>query len=382
LQDIKVLIIGAGVAGLTCANLLNQQGIHPLIIERESEEKFNTSGYMLGLLPLGGRVFNEMGLRDEYFDESIQMDYYNVHSSDGEMIRSYPLDFINEQYGSYRGISRMKLIEVLLKNTDQQQMMFGTTVKQLHPKENATEVVFSDDKTETFDVIIVADGIHSTTRKLILDESQYSYKDTGWGGWVTWLNEKPESAYDEYWGAGSFLGLYPVKDHVGVFLGGPVDTIKDKGLGPFIDEVAAELNPEYTLPHRALQAFDRDEHPFFWSFQDCRSETWHKGNVILLGDAATGFLPTAGVGASMAMDSASALVDELSRMDTNHIEYALHLYTQRQKERVERAQEDSRKFGRFMFVQSGLVSMLRDKIVCMYSLQRMLSDLSQVMEGK
>lgn len=382
MQDIKVLIVGAGVAGLTCANLLTQKGIHPLIIEREPKENFNTTGYMLGLLPLGGRVFNEMGLRKEYFSESIQMDYYNVHSSEGDLIRSYPLDFINEQYGSYRGISRIKLVEVLLRNIDQQQLKFGTTVNNVTPRDAKSEVTFSDDSADAFDVVIVADGIHSATRKLILDESEFHYKDTGWGGWVTWLNEEPESAYDEYWGSGSFLGMYPVKNHIGVFLGGPVETIKSKGLGPFIDEVAAELDQQYHLPHRALQSFDRDDDPFFWRFQDCRSDIWQKGNTILLGDAATGFLPTAGVGASMAMDSASALVDELSRMDTNHIEYALNLYTQRQKERVERAQEDSRKFGRFMFVQSGIIAALRDKMVSMYSLQRMLSDLSKVMEGK
>ncbi len=73
MDDLKILIVGAGVAGLTCANLLTSRGLRPLIIEREAKGKFNTSGYMLGLLPLGGRVFNELHLRDDYFRESIPL---------------------------------------------------------------------------------------------------------------------------------------------------------------------------------------------------------------------------------------------------------------------------------------------------------------------
>ena len=56
MKDLNILIVGAGVAGLTCAALLKQRGVIPLIVEKETEECFNTTGYMLGLLPLGGRV--------------------------------------------------------------------------------------------------------------------------------------------------------------------------------------------------------------------------------------------------------------------------------------------------------------------------------------
>lgn len=382
MENIKVLIVGAGVAGLTMANLLVQHGIEPTIVEWEKEGDYNRSGYMLGLLPLGGRVFNELGLRDEYFSKSIQMDLYNVHSADGKMIRSYPLEFINKQYGSYRGISRIDLIDLLLERLNCQQILFDTSVTGLVQGENEAEVRFSNEKTEVFDVVVIADGMHSESRNLILNESQYHYNDTGWGGWASWLEEEPANFYDEYWGAGSFLGLYPVVDRIGIFLGGPTSTIQSKGLNNFVSEVADGIENHHPLLRMALKAFRADDDPFFWKFQDCRSDLWYRGNTALLGDAATGFLPTAGVGASMAMDSATALVDELSRMDHNHVEYALKLYTQRQKDRVERAQDDSRKFGRFMFLQSGLLSSLRDRVLTMYSLQRMLSDISKIMEGR
>jgi 2-polyprenyl-6-methoxyphenol hydroxylase-like FAD-dependent oxidoreductase len=54
---------------------------------------------------------------------------------------------------------------------------------------------------------------------------------------------------------------------------------------------------------------------FYWRLDDCRAPSWRAGRVALLGDSACGFLPTAGIGASMAMESAAVLADELDRTD-------------------------------------------------------------------
>src|SRR5699024_4962643 len=328
-------IVGAGVAGLTCAALLINQGIEPLILEREKKEDFNESGYMLGLLPLGGRVLNTLDARKDYFENSIQMESYEIHRADGTLIKNYPLNFINEKYGSYRGITRTGLIDILLRKVGQDKIKFNTTVTALNDQPESTEVTSSSGEIENFDLVVIADGIHSETRKLMLNQDEYDYYDTGWGGWVTWFNKNPISSYKEYWGSKAFLGLYPVKDKIGVFLGGPVDNIKKKGLNVFRSEVKESISSNYKLPRQALHSFDENNEPFFWEFQDCRSHIWYKKNVVLLGDAATGFLPTAGVGASMAMDSAAALVDELSRVDKAHINYGLKLYKSRQKGRAE-----------------------------------------------
>jgi 2-polyprenyl-6-methoxyphenol hydroxylase-like FAD-dependent oxidoreductase len=382
MQKLKILIIGAGVAGLTCAGLLINQGIYPVVVEKEDEKKFNKSGYMLGILPLGGRVLNALNARQDYFKNSIQMENYEIHKKNGDLIKRYPLDFINNKYGSYRGITRTGLIDILVERAKRSTIKFGTMVTQLNQMSNGSEVTFSDGKTEKFDLVIVADGLHSDTRKLVLNQDEYAYYDTGWGGWVTWLDENPTSSYVEYWGSGFFLGLYPVKDKVGIFLGGPVNNIKKKGLSNFKAEVQRRISSKHELPHPALNAFDAEREPYFWEFHDCRSKVWHKGNVLLLGDAATGFLPTAGVGASMAMDSAAALVDELSRIDKEHIGYGLELYCKQQKKRVEKAQKDSRDLGKMMFIESSIISTVRNKILSFYTLRRMLANLSKIMEGK
>ncbi len=381
MQKLNILIVGAGVAGLTCAGLLKKQGAEIKVIECESHESFNSSGYMLGLLPLGGRVLTQLDLHDEYINRSVEMKQYEIHKENGELIKSYSLDFINKGYGTYRGIERKELINILLGKIPEESIRYSTTLSRSEQKDNMVEVTLSDGSRENYDLVIIADGLHSQTRKLILDNSEYSYYDTNWGGWVAWLEKNELNSYKEYWGSGSFTGLYPVKDRVGVFLGGPDKQIKEMGLQQFIKEIKHEIHPDYTILHDALDKLLEAKDPYYWEFHDCKTERWNKRNVILLGDAACGFLPTAGVGASMAMDSAAALVDELSRTDRDHIEYGLSLYIHRQKERVEKAQKDSRDLAKIMFVKSKIVAGIRDYAIRFYSLKQLAANISKTMEG-
>lgn len=381
MQNFNILIVGAGVAGLTCANLLKKQEAKFKIIEKDSLDKFNGSGYMLGLLPLGGRVLTELNLDKTYFDQSIEMTDYEIHKENGTLNKAFSLDFINKKYGSYRGIGRKELIDILTENIGIEHIQFSTSITQMQQTENIVNLTYSDGKKESFDLVIVADGIHSETRKLLWNEKEYKYYDTNWGGWVAWLDNQDLNAYKEYWGASSFMGLYPIKNKIGIFLGGPNELIKKEGLQNFTKKTKFEILPEYTILHKSLDMLASTKNPFYWEFHDCRTNDWNKGNVILLGDSACGFLPTAGVGASMAMDSASSLVDELSRTDKKHIEYGIKLYIKRQKKRVETAQEDSRKLGKLMFVKSNLIAGIRDYAIRFYSIKQLAKNISKTIEG-
>ena len=78
-----------------------------------------------------------------------------------------------------------------------------------------------------------------------------------------------------------------------------------------------------------------DQSVFFWMLNDQRAQSWYKGLVVLLGDSAAGFMPTAGVGASLALESAAVLNDVLSRTGVEFIPHALQLFEKRRKHRVE-----------------------------------------------
>lgn len=62
-----------------------------------------------------------------------------------------------------------------------------------------------------------------------------------------------------------------------------------------------------------------------WRMADVRTPRWVQRRVALVGDAAAAFLPTAGIGASMALESAAVLADELSRTSSDYLPNALAL---------------------------------------------------------
>ena len=144
--------------------------------------------------------------------------------------------------------------------------------------------------------------------------SPVSSVDTTWGGWVCWAEaDDDQSAVDEIWGDGFFLGMYPVEGAVGVFLGCP-DTRQPLGPRRFAGEVRSRLTELTPRIDACLTAVAEAESPFFWPLRDSRARRWSHGRTVLLGDAAAGFLPTAGIGAGMAMESAGVLADELSAL--------------------------------------------------------------------
>lgn len=102
--------------------------------------------------------------------------------------------------------------------------------------------------------------------------------------------------------------------------------------------------------------------------------------MVLLGDAAAGFLPTAGIGASMAMESAAVLADELSRTNTQFLEHALSLYVKRRKHRVESTQNDSRHLAKMMFIKSATVAHIRDVATKFYSLEQLAGSIAKAFD--
>jgi 2-polyprenyl-6-methoxyphenol hydroxylase-like FAD-dependent oxidoreductase len=381
-SQLRVLIVGAGIAGLTLAGLLTRRGLRPVVIEKLPEKEFNTSGYMIGLMPLGARVLTSLDLHKEYLRNSVEVREYSMYSGKGKQLNHFDTTSIFK-YGSYQGISRPRLINVLLQACDRPR--YGTTVTAIAEKEKETLVTFSDNSQETFDLVVIADGIHSPTRELAFGSTNHAYRQTGWAGWA-WFVDMPKelaNTYREYWAGHGFMGLYIVEDNkVGVFMGGPEKRLKKKGHLAIAREFERNIKGSDIDIAKLLKPLENKDDLYFWNFHDCRSQNWTTKRVVLLGDAADGFLPTAGIGASMAMDSAAALDDELSRADVEHLDFALRLYENRQKNRVERAQQNSRTLGNLMFFNNTPLAWIRNQILRFYTIDRFLSDIRKVMEGK
>lgn len=217
----RILIVGAGIAGLTLAALLKQRGIKSEIIERQPD--FAHSGYMLGLYPLGSKVLYGLNLMQHFLEATTAGDTYVMCSGDGSVIQELAFHQLFTNYGPYRCCSRKALIETLMNGCEGLTIKFNTTIQTLNQFNAKVHAILTDGTQGEYDLVVGADGMHSSVRKLIFTPKDYQYYDTGWGGWVWWSNDEKlnENEIREFWGAGKFFGIYPIKDKFGVIAAGP-----------------------------------------------------------------------------------------------------------------------------------------------------------------
>ncbi|WP_267164483.1 FAD-dependent monooxygenase [Halovenus salina] len=370
-NDLQVLVVGGGIAGLTCAGLLEQRGFSPDIVEKTN--RYGGLGYALGLWPAGSNILKGLGAYEAFQAHADPMHTYTLLSDSGKKLHSYDLSGLAVEYGKPHLIWRPRLIDVLGETVTDENIRMGTTVTDIDQHDDVVDVTFTDGTEGTYDLVVGADGIHSTVREQVFGDVSLTYQ--GMTSWAFWVDEEllDRGVIKEHWGDGRFAGLYPTDDGLACFLavaapeGMPDPVAERKGrirerfedMGGFIPDVLDEM-----------ETTDAED---IWhdDFYDLKMDEWTNDRVVLIGDAAHAPLPTAGVGASMAMESAAVLAGELTRTDSTYLEQALDHYVTRRRDRVDEVQQKSRQIGTFALFDHSLLTGIRDQIVKFYSQDRM-----------
>ncbi|MGE0652280.1 MAG: FAD-dependent oxidoreductase [Alphaproteobacteria bacterium] len=372
----KIAIAGAGIGGMALAALLRQRGVTPEVYERAPN--FDNSGYMLGLYPVGARVLHGLDLIEGFLSTSERMETYTVRNGHGQEIHTYALGSMLDSFGYSGGLMRGELLALLRSRCQDVPLHFGTAVTGFKDVGDRVIVNLSDGSQKDCDLLVGADGIHSTVRRQLFGESPGH--ETGWGCWV-WVvrgSARPPTAVVEHWGAGRFLGIYPIKGGLGVVAAAPTRIMGPDAVGRDGRKVKAHFAALGDSIADVMASLPDDlGQTFWWHLTDARSEHWIKGRVALLGDAACAFLPTAGVGASMALESAAVLDDELGRTDARFLPGALARYELRRKPRAETFQDDSRRLASMMMIESLELSWGRDQLMKFYTLDMLAKNIAQ-----
>ena len=373
----RVLIAGGGVGGLTLAGLLEQRGIHPVVVEKA--HRYGDVGFVLALWPVGSRVLKGLGLYQLFEERSVTYTTYSLVREDGSLIKRYELDSLNDRFGPLRGIARSAMLSVLQDGCRNVEIRMGTTVEGLIQEGKEVAVQFSDGTRSTFDLVVGCDGIHSRVRELLF--GPVPVQPSGWSTWAFWVNPTiAESIHlvKEYWAPGRFVGLFPAKDRLVCYLAAPFPPGR-KGIASRDDIRRLFSTMGGEIP-ALLEQMPEQEEIFHDDLQDLKTPDWYRGRVLLLGDAADAILPTAGLGASMAMESAAVLADELSRSDAQTVHRAIDLYVRRRRRRVERVVDSSRGLARYIMVSSPLLVSLRDLYLHFTSVDTFTRDLRHLLE--
>lgn len=359
--ELRVLIVGGGVGGLTLAALLQQRGFAPVVVEKTQRSR--DAGYVIGLWPAGSKILKGLGLFPALCDLGVECSRYIVSNEQGETLHSFSFQQLTERYGPLIDVSRVQLLELLRSVVDERRIRCGASVTEICETPEGIAAVFEDGRAELFDLVVGCDGIHSTVRRLVFAGEPLEY--CGVMGWAFWLPPDfvPPPEVVEFWGTGKFVGLYPARRRFCAVLAmqasandpDPVETRQDRVRRAFAEfgGIVPWVLRELPAPGEMLPL----------DFSDVRMEQWTRGHVVLIGDAAHAILPTGGMGASLAMESAALLAEELCRTDSKFLIAALEKFVERRRARVDRIQSRSRRLGKVMFAESGVMTRLRDRVV-------------------
>lgn len=345
-KDLRILIVGAGVAGLTLGALLSQRGWKPRIIERAKQRR---SGYILELSPAGSRVLKGLGLFQAFLDSAERIERHDVADSRGRLLSSTDYQPYEERFGPFAMVGRNELVELLRSGLAEVEIETGVYPLEIRQDQDRATVFFHDNSRADFDLVVGADGLNSTVRKLAITPEPL--RESHLVGWALWTDQDlaEPGVLTEYWGGDRFLVLCRAHGRACCALGvadrkNPRDPTPDSA----VERLRREFRHFGGKMPAILERLDKSGVIWHDKLKDVRPAKWSEGRVVLLGDAVHPILPVGGVGASMAMESAAVLADELLRTDAKLLPRTLEFFEQRRRRRVEEAQEYSRDLARVM----------------------------------
>ena len=161
----RILIVGAGIAGLALGRALQQQGFTPEVIERAAS--WSAGGTGLYLPGNGVRALGALGLADKLMARAVPMSHQRILDHTGRLLAEIELAKLWNRVGLCVGIARGELHRILLEGAAGVPMRLGTTVTTLSQQDGEVDVAFADGSSGTYDLVVGADGIHSSIRRLV-----------------------------------------------------------------------------------------------------------------------------------------------------------------------------------------------------------------------
>jgi 2-polyprenyl-6-methoxyphenol hydroxylase-like FAD-dependent oxidoreductase len=328
----KILVIGGGIGGLSAAIALSRAGHSVAVIEKDPA----WSVYGVGIIQQSNvvRAMDQLGVLDAFLDAACGFDAVEIYIPDGTRVARIPTPALVEGKPSNVGIGRRALQKVLGDRARDLgvEIRLGLTVTTLDQEQGGVHVRFSDGSDGAYDIVVGADGVYSQTRAMMLPDAEQP-EFTGQAVWrYNFARPDDLDALHVYNGPIG-AGLVPISaDTMYMYVTTPEPDnprYPTQGIAAAMRGKLAATAPQI----RALaQAITDDEGVVYRPLEGMMVHgPWHKGRVVLLGDAVHATTPHLGQGAGMAIEDAIVLAEELSAHDAP--EAAFEAYRARRYER-------------------------------------------------
>lgn len=192
----RVLIAGAGPAGLALYRLLSADGHHVRLVERAA--RFDHIGYGIGLWGSAWRALERIGAADAAWQSAVPVDTWRIRDAEGTLLaKAGPTT--QRQLPPFAVIHRADLHTALLADVPHRDLTMNTTITEVRKHEREVHVRLSDESTQHCDALIGADGVHSDTRRLVFGTSQHDIGTAAWAFRIPQDVDLPDG-FTELWG--------------------------------------------------------------------------------------------------------------------------------------------------------------------------------------
>jgi 2-polyprenyl-6-methoxyphenol hydroxylase-like FAD-dependent oxidoreductase len=338
-----VLIVGGGFSGMAAAIELRKRGAEVDIVEIEPGWRNYGAGISLGGATL--RAFRQLGILEAFLAEGSATDNVELRLPHGPVVSTlFTPRIAGPDVPGGGAIMRPVLARILADATRAAgvNVRLGCTLTTLSGERDGVDVAFTDGSTGRYDLVIGADGLHSTVRSTIFTgapEPEY----VGQAVWRAVLPKAPEITTVTMWvGPRAKPGVNPVSaTEMYLFITEPRPTnayVAAEDLvpqmralladfaDPVLQRIAAELRPDSQIVFRPIEKL-------------LMPQPWFRGRVLLIGDTVHATTPHLASGACLGLEDALVLADELQR--TDDIDTALRAFQERRWDRCRMVVENS-----------------------------------------
>ncbi len=344
----RVLISGGGVAGLTCAYWLYRTGHTPVVVERAQAGP--TGGYGIDLSGTGYTIADQMGILDQLAARQLRVGPVAFVDAADRITARLDRPLAEKVLrGPYLALMHTTLEEVLANAVrDKVEVRYQQSIGKVQQCDGGVAVTFADGTQDSFDALVGADGVHSRTRELVFGSELRWARHFGFSMAcypvpdITGLTDI-RAHFTE---PGRQTVLYPT-DTAGTSIALFLYRARPHGSIPR-SERGARLRTAYTgsgwhTPE--LLAHAPDDGFFMDTLTQIEMPGWHRGRVVLIGDACGALTLTSAQGASVAMAGGYLLAKALAAHPLDHTA-AFTAYEARLRPFVTERQRRARTFAR------------------------------------
>jgi 2-polyprenyl-6-methoxyphenol hydroxylase-like FAD-dependent oxidoreductase len=344
----SVLIVGGGIAGMTLAVALKRANIDCEIVE--IDPKWTVAGVGIALGGPALRALRGVGVLDQCVSNGFGYSHFDHCDADGNVTGTVQMPRLNgPNYPATVGIMRQALHTILQQALANAQVpvRLGVTMQSLEQDNIGVAVAFSDGTGGRYDLVVGADGAFSKVRDLLFGP-QWRPKYTGQAVWRATVSRPAEvKARTSYQGPRHKAGYNPVSQSQMYiyFVQNLPEWVR------LADDALVGVLRELLSDFGGVLAKARDEitDPEAIAYRPITSlikpAPWHRGRIMLIGDAVHTTTPHMAAGAGIAVED-SIVLAELLEAGTS-VPAVLEAFMTRRYERCRLVVQNSFQVGEF-----------------------------------